>query len=72
MIAEVKITPILYLVPPVMWKDKCSSLSKSQRAATMRIKAQAPADHRLSFRFKKFYLVVTAHRSFLKISLHRA
>lgn len=72
MTTGVGITPVLYLAPPVPWKDKCSTLTKSPKAATRWIKALAQADHRLRFRFKKFYLVVAAHRSFLKISLHRA
>lgn len=52
-------------------EEKCSPpLPKSQEAASRRITASAQADHRLSLRFKKLHLVVTAHRSFFKISLH--
>lgn len=54
-------------------EEKCSPpLIKSQEAASRRITASAQADHRLSLRFKKLYLVVTAHRSFFKVSLHTA
>lgn len=52
-------------------EEQCSPpLTKSREAASRRITASAQADHRLSLPVKKLYLVVTAHRSFFKLSLH--